>query len=179
MAPVFEPPPPDGDEEGEWVDEDVGGNDAGVVTAGKSVDNGEVPVGPSVAELETPINAPGPISGLSRKRKREGAGEDCEEDSYHRRTSIRWSPKCHSPSSVPQLAHVKDDRRRRTVTSMRAHWGTLVPAGIAFVKLWGEYSVVNVLNPLPRWETHVEGGSGLVQLIEYLDQLMAARLKTI
>ena len=75
MAPVFEPPSPDGNEEGEREDEDMGGNDAGVVTAGKSVDNGEVPVGPSVAELETPINAPGLISGLSKKRKREGAGE--------------------------------------------------------------------------------------------------------
>jgi hypothetical protein len=48
------------------------------------------------------------------------------------------------------------------------------------VKLWGKYSVdVSVLNSLPQWETHVEGGSGLVQLIEYLDHLMAARLKMI
>ena len=39
MAPVFEPPSPDGDGEGEREDEDMGGNDAGVVTAGKSVDN--------------------------------------------------------------------------------------------------------------------------------------------
>jgi hypothetical protein len=51
---------------------------------------------------------------------------------------------------------------------------------MAFVKLWGEYFVdVNVLNSLSRWETHVEGGSGLVQLVEYLDHLMAARLKMI
>jgi hypothetical protein len=76
MAPVFEPPSPDGGEEGEREDEDVGGDGVGVVTAGKSVDNGEVPVGPSVAELETPINAPGPISGSSKKRKREEATGD-------------------------------------------------------------------------------------------------------
>jgi len=76
MAPVSEPPPPDGDGVGEREDEDVGGNGGEVVTAGNSVGNGEVLVGPSVAELETPINSPGPISGLSKKRRREGAGED-------------------------------------------------------------------------------------------------------
>ena len=45
------------------------------------------------------------------------------------------------------------------------------------MKLCGGYSVhVNILNSFQQWETHVEGGSGLVQLIVYIDHLMADRL---
>jgi len=76
MAPVFELLPRDGDDVGEREEVDLGGEGVGVVTAGKSVGNREEPVGPSVAELETPINSPGPISGLSKKFKREGARDD-------------------------------------------------------------------------------------------------------
>ena len=72
IAPVFELPLREGDDVGEREVEDVGG----VVTAGKFVGNGEVPVGPLVAELETPINSPGPISGLSKKCEGEGARDD-------------------------------------------------------------------------------------------------------
>ena len=76
IAPVFELPLRDGDDVGEREDVDLGGDGDGVVTAGKSVGNGEEPVGPSVAELETPINSPGPISGLPEKCNREGARDD-------------------------------------------------------------------------------------------------------
>ena len=69
MAPVFEllPLPPEG--------EDVGvGEGDDVVTAGKPVGLGEaVVVGPIVEMVETPINAPGPISGLSKTRRCEAS----------------------------------------------------------------------------------------------------------
>ena len=61
MAPVFELLllPPEGEEVGVSEGEDV-------VTAGNPVGLGEVlVVGPIVEMVETPINAPGPISGLS------------------------------------------------------------------------------------------------------------------
>lgn len=61
MASVFELLllPPEGEEVGVSEGEDV-------VTAGNPVGLGEVlVVGPIVEMVETPINAPGPISGLS------------------------------------------------------------------------------------------------------------------
>lgn len=63
MAPVFELPLPE--------------DDVGVV----------LPVGP-VEELEPPINAPGPISGLSKKEGVKRPKKDGEESSYHRWTSL-------------------------------------------------------------------------------------------
>ena len=75
MTPVFKLPRPDDDEpyEGDDVDADKGDEPG----PGKVVGFGEPPgVGPApVVELETPINAPGPISGLSKKNCRCQASE--------------------------------------------------------------------------------------------------------
>ena len=76
MAPVFELPSseddgPEGAAVGEGEDEEV--------TAGKPVGDGvTVPRGLVVEELDPLINAPGPISGLSRKHRYERAKEKTE-----------------------------------------------------------------------------------------------------
>ena len=74
MAPVSELLllPPEGDDVGVSEGEDV-------VTAGITVGLGEVlVVVPIVEMVETPINAPGPISGLSKIRKCEAAKQKSE-----------------------------------------------------------------------------------------------------
>jgi len=86
MAPVFELLPLEGDDEG-WGDDE--GEESEDVIAGKTVGFGEVvPVGPEpvvVLEVfELPINAPGPISGLSKRWACEGEKEKTETRiSYH------------------------------------------------------------------------------------------------
>ncbi len=73
MAPVFELPSPEDDNpEGVAVREDENEE----VTAGKPVADGVIiPGGPVVEELDPSINAPGPISGLSKRRRYEMAKE--------------------------------------------------------------------------------------------------------
>lgn len=78
MAPVFELLPSEGEDVGGG--EENGEEESEEVTAGKTVGFGEVvPVGPEpVVELvvfEPPINAPGPISGVSKSCTCEGAKE--------------------------------------------------------------------------------------------------------
>ena len=92
MAPVFELLPLEGEDVG--GDEEKGDEEIEEVTAGKTVGFGEVvPVGPEPAvELvvfEPPINAPGPISGVSRRWTCEGAREKTETRiSYHQYPSL-------------------------------------------------------------------------------------------
>jgi len=68
MAPVFGLPTPESDEVSK---------DESEVAAGKTTVVGEV-VGPVITELGEPMNEPGPISGLPKKRRFEGAKERSE-----------------------------------------------------------------------------------------------------
>lgn len=74
MAPVCESTPvgnPESPESPDLGNEEREGSDvAGVVTPGGSVGLGKLdPVGPEPVVFEPPINAPGPISGLSENRR--------------------------------------------------------------------------------------------------------------
>ena len=87
IAAVFELLPPEGDTVGE--DEEAGSARCEAVTlavgVGTPVGGGEadlLPVGLVLEELGVPINVPGPISGLSEKRR-------CEE-SGHKKTERRF-----------------------------------------------------------------------------------------
>jgi len=86
MAPVFELPSPEDDgPEGVAVREDENEE----VIAGKPVADGViVPGGLVVEELDPSINTPGPISGLSKRRRYEMSKEKTGEDSYHRWSSL-------------------------------------------------------------------------------------------
>lgn len=91
--------------EGDAVDEDEEVVDFGadVVEAGNPVADGAcvvVVVREGEEELEAPINAPGPISGLSEERRCEDDGEKkAEKNSYCRRTSIYSHPN-YSPADA-------------------------------------------------------------------------------
>ena len=62
---------------------------------------------------------------------------------------------------------------QRTVTSIRAHWGTRIPEGTGFGNLRANYNVNrDRFSATVSQGTHDPGGKVLVQLVTHSDQLL-------